>query len=53
MRVSIDNDLIMKAQLLTNSKTKKEAAEKALQLLIRLENQKKILDLFGKVELVP
>jgi Arc/MetJ family transcription regulator len=53
MRVSIDNDLATKAQLLTNSKTKKAAVEMALELLIRIENQKKLLDLWGKIEMVP
>ncbi|WP_040627079.1 type II toxin-antitoxin system VapB family antitoxin [Mucilaginibacter paludis] len=53
MRTNIDiNDgLLLKAQKLSGIKTKKAIVEKALQLLIQLESQKKILDLWGKVEL--
>lgn len=48
MKVNIDNNLATKAQLLTKGKTKKATVEKALQLLIGLENPKRIIDLLGK-----
>lgn len=48
--IDIDDDLMLKAQKLSNIKTKKAVVEKALQVYINLENQKKILDLWGKVE---
>jgi len=47
--IEINDELMAKAQKLTNIKTKKELVEKALQLLISIENQKKLLDLWGKV----
>ncbi len=49
--IDIDDALLLKAQKLTNIKTKKGVVEKALQQLVQLENQKKLLDLWGKVEL--
>ncbi|MES2268455.1 MAG: type II toxin-antitoxin system VapB family antitoxin [Bacteroidota bacterium] len=53
MRTNIDirDDLMLKAQKLSNIKTKKAVVEKALEVYIAIENQKKILDLWGKVEL--
>lgn len=48
--IEIDDALIAKAQKLGNIKTKKAVVEKALELFIRLENQKKIADLWGKIE---
>lgn len=48
--IDIDDELMLKAQKLSNIKTKKAVVEKALQVYINLENQKKILDLWGKVE---
>jgi Arc/MetJ family transcription regulator len=52
MRTNIDinDDLMAKAQRISKIKTKKMVVEKALQAYIALENQKKILDLWGKVE---
>ena len=52
MRTNIDinDDLMAKAQRISKIKTKKMVVEKALQACIALENQKKILDLWGKVE---
>ncbi len=49
--IEIDDELIATAQKLGNIKTKKAVVEKALQLFIRLENQKKIADLWGKIEI--
>lgn len=48
--IDIDDDLMLKAQKLSNIKTKKAVVEKALQVFIALENQAKILKLKGKVE---
>ena len=49
--IDIDDRLILKAKKLGNIKTKKAVVEKALQLFIQVENQKKIIDLWGKVEI--
>ncbi len=49
--IDIDDKLILKAKKLSNIKTKKAVVEKALQLFIQVENQKKIIDLWGKVEI--
>ena len=48
--IEINDALLAKAQKLSNIKTKKELIEKALELLIRLESQKKLSELQGKVE---
>ena len=47
--IEIDEKLIANAQKLGNIKTKKAVIKKALQLFIKIENQKKVLDLRGKV----
>lgn len=52
MRTNIDiNDELM-AEVLKNPniKTKKEAVEKGLELLLRMQNQSKIIALRGKVK---
>ncbi|MDT3402725.1 type II toxin-antitoxin system VapB family antitoxin [Mucilaginibacter terrae] len=49
--IDIDEKLLAKAQKLGNIKTKKLAVEKALELFVRLESQKRLLDLWGKVEI--
>jgi Arc/MetJ family transcription regulator len=49
--IDIDDDLLAKAQKLSNIKTKKALVEKALQLLVSLENQKNLINLWGKVEI--
>lgn len=53
MRTNIDlnDDLLNKVKKITNSKTKKAAIENALQLVVTLENQKKLIDLWGQVEI--
>ncbi len=48
--IEIDEKLIAKAQKLANVKTKKAVVEKALQLFVQLENQKKLLELCGEVK---
>lgn len=49
--IEINENLMAKAQKVSNIKTKKAVVEKALQLLITMENQKDLLDLWGKVEI--
>ena len=49
--IDIDESLMLKAQKLTRIKTKKAVVEKALQLLVQLENQSQLLKLWGKVEM--
>ena len=49
--IEIDDKLMAKALQIKNISTKKQAVEKGLELLVRLENQAKILNLWGKVEL--
>ncbi|MBS1526363.1 MAG: type II toxin-antitoxin system VapB family antitoxin [Bacteroidetes bacterium] len=48
--IDIDDTLMAKAQKLTKIKTKKAIVEKALTLLVTIENQKKLLELWGKIE---
>jgi len=49
--IDIDDTLMAKAQKLSSVKTKKAIVEEALRLYITIENQKKLLDLWGKVEI--
>lgn len=49
--IEIDDTLMAKAQKLSNIKTKKLIIEKALQLFVTIENQKKLLELWGKVDM--
>jgi len=48
--IEIDDQLMAKAQKLTNIKTKKILVDNALRLYVTLENQKKLLELWGKIE---
>jgi len=48
--IEIDDKLMAKAQKLTNIKTKKILVDNALRLYVTVENQKKLLELWGKVE---
>ena len=48
--IEINDELMAKAQKLTNIKTKKALVEKGLELLISMENQNNLLKLWGKVE---
>ena len=48
--LKIDDNLINKAVLLGNHKTKKDAVTHALQQYIQFIEQEKIIDLFGKIE---
>ena len=48
--IEIDDQLMAKAQKLTNIKTKKILVDNALRLFVTIENQKKLLELWGKIE---
>ncbi len=48
--IEIDDELMAKAQRLTNIKTKKVLVDNALRLLVTIENQKKLIELWGKIE---
>jgi Arc/MetJ family transcription regulator len=48
--IEIDDQLMAKAQKLTNIKTKKILVDNALRLYVTVENQKKLLELWGKIE---
>ena len=45
--IDIDDVLLRKARKLTGLKTKREIVEKALELLVRTESRKGILQYFG------
>jgi Arc/MetJ family transcription regulator len=47
--IEIDDDLIREALRISGLRTKRAAVEAGLKALIRLNRQKKILDLAGKV----
>jgi Arc/MetJ family transcription regulator len=49
--IDIDNDLMAKARRLNGNKTRKETIEEALGLFIALESQKKLIDLWGEIQL--
>jgi len=47
--IEIDDELMARVQRLTNIKTKKLLVDNALRLLVTIENQKKLLGLWGKI----
>jgi len=49
--IEIDDALMAKAQKLSNIKTKKAVVEEALRLYITVENQRKLIQLKGKIKL--
>lgn len=49
--IEIDDDLMAKAIKSSNVKTKKAVVEEALRLYVTIENQKKLSELWGKVEI--
>ena len=49
--IEINDDLMAKAQKLSNIKTKKAIVEEALRLYITIENQRKLATLRGKIAL--
>jgi len=48
--IEIDDKLMAKAQKLTNIKTKKILVDNALRLYVTVESQKKLIELWGQVE---
>jgi Arc/MetJ family transcription regulator len=48
--LSIDPDLLNRALEISGEKTKKAAVTKALEEFIRRRQQKRVLELFGKLE---
>jgi hypothetical protein len=51
--LSIDPELLDKALLVSGERTKKAAVTKALEEFIARREQKKFLELFGKLEWTP
>ena len=47
--IVIDDDLMAKALEMSGLKTKREAVEEGLKLLIKMSAQRKILELRGKI----
>jgi hypothetical protein len=50
MKVKVDTELLKKARKVTGIKSDKVMVENALQLFITLENQKGLMNLWGKVK---
>lgn len=48
--IEIDNRLMAKAKRINKRKTKKEIIDLALRTYIKVNERKKILNLFGKIE---
>ncbi len=53
MNLAIDPELLDKALLVSGEKTKKAAVTKALQEFIARREQRKLLELFGKLQWNP
>ncbi len=49
-KLSIDPDLVERARELSGERTNEAAVTKALQEFIALRRQKRLLDLFGKLD---
>jgi len=49
--IEISDDLMAKAQKISNLKTKKDIVEEALRLYITIENQRKLSEFWGKIEI--
>jgi Arc/MetJ family transcription regulator len=47
--IEIDDDLIKRAMRASGAKTKREAVERGLELIVRLEAQEKMRQLRGKL----
>ena len=50
INIEIRDDLIAKAKKLSGIQNESALIEQALQLFVTIENQKKLKDLFGKIE---
>ena len=48
--IEIENKLINSAKRLSKSKTKKEVVNLALEVLVKVLEKRKLLDLYGKVK---
>jgi Arc/MetJ family transcription regulator len=48
--IEIDDKLMADAQRLSGLPTKKAVVEEALRLLVRMKNQSRIRELYGKIE---
>lgn len=48
--IEIDDELMSEAQQLSGLKTKKAVIEEALKMLVRIKQQRRVLDLAGKVK---
>jgi len=48
--IEIDNSLMEKAKKINKNKTKKEIIDMALRTYIKVNERKKLLNLFGKIE---
>lgn len=48
--IEIDDALMEKALKAGKAKTKKQVVEEALELYVKMQNQEKLLDLWGKIE---
>jgi len=51
IKVDINDDLLAKAKKVSNIKNENLLIEKALQFFVVIETQKKLKDLYGKIEL--
>lgn len=49
--IEINDELMAKAQRLSDIRTKKGVIEEALKLYVTIENQKKLKELWGKIEI--
>ena len=47
--IEIDDDLMADALRLTGLRTKREAVDQALRLMVRLERQRSVRELYGKL----
>jgi len=48
--IEIDDDLIKEAQQLSGLKTKRSVVDAALRMFVRVQHQKDVLELAGKVK---
>ncbi len=48
--IVLDDELVRRAQELTGIRTKKGVVTEGLRLLVRIEEQKKLRELYGQVE---
>lgn len=48
--IEIDDELMADALRLTGLRTKREAVDQALRLMVRLERQRSVRELYGKLD---